>query len=71
MFLNSMLKWKFGQAGLKKPGKPSRAGNRMIDSNKTATSIHIKQTPPIQVNILTTIAHLCQIFIIKSIHTAQ
>jgi hypothetical protein len=35
MFLNSMLKWKYGQAGSRKPEKPPQAKNRMIDSNRT------------------------------------
>jgi hypothetical protein len=31
-----MFKGKCGPAGLRKPGKPSHVGNRMIDSNRTA-----------------------------------
>ena len=35
LMANSMLKWKSGPVGLRTPGKPSQAGNRMIDSNRT------------------------------------
>ena len=46
MFLNSMLKCKHGQAGLAKPGKPFQAGNRMIDSNRTANKpMHATRYP--------------------------